>query len=180
MHDVGREQSQLVAYLAVADEQENVAEWRFEVEPGDMAELSRFLARRGKWLLRVAADQMPTDALRGPTHSQCEVAPLRAQLVIPDGVGNTAEWRFEAEPGAVGALAGWLTDVGEWLLAPSAEREAPPGLVGPDSEPEPDIFARVREARERDRVLIEELRASAPARRRAGAGKRNAARRNRR
>ena len=162
--------------LVLVDEAETSLEQSFEAD--DAAWLARWLSRWAKDLLDMSAAReagMPLFGLNsnlGAIDAQRAVGRLRAQIVIPDESGNHVEWRFETPSENVAQLADWLVEVGKWQRRPSTEREAPPGLVGPDSEPEPEVFVSNREARERIRGLIEELRASAPARGRAGGRKR--------
>lgn len=162
--------------LVLVDEAEAVLEQAFEAD--DAAWLARWLSRWAKALLDMSAAREAKTPLFGPNpnlganDAQRAVGPLRAQIVIPDERGGHVEWRFETAPENVAELADWLVEVGKWQRRPSAEREAPRGLVGPEAEPEPEIFASIREERERMRALVEELQASPPARRRTGGRKR--------
>jgi len=160
--------------LVLVDEAQSALEQSFEAD--DPAWLARFLSGWAKALLDMSAAREAGTPLFGPTSHlgandvQRAVSPLRAQIVIPDESGNHEEWRFETSSEEVDQLADWLVEVGKWQRRASAERETPPGLVGPDSEPEPEIFVLIREERERMRGLIEELRATAPAK--GGGGRR--------
>ena len=162
--------------LVLVDEAESALEQSFEAD--DPAWLARFLSKWAKAVLDMSAAREAGTPLFGPTShlgandAQRAVSPLRAQIVIPHESGNHEEWRFETSSDEVDQLADWLVEVGKWQRRSSTAREAPPGLVEPDSEPEPEIFVRNREARERMRDVIEELPASAPARGRAGGRKR--------
>lgn len=92
------------------------------------------------------------------------VGPLWVRILIPGESGNRAEWRLETSPENINELADWLVAVGKWNRRPSTDKEAPAGLVQPDSGPEPEVFVRHRATMERDRALIAELLATAPAR----------------
>ena len=163
MYETDRETSPPMGEFVLVDEAGNAAIESFHAD--DAARVARFLSRWSKELLRLSAEGEAGEPLLGDvTQIQHAVGPLRAQILIPDENGNTAEWRFETSPGNVQELADWLVAVGKWNRRPSTGKEAPSGLVGPDSESEPEVFASTRAAVERDLALAAQLLATAPAR----------------
>ena len=165
LHHTDAELDEAMGLFVLVDEKEVILEQRFEADDRDW--FARFLSRWARDLLKMAAEQDAGDPLFGGAlnleagEAVRTYGPLRAQIFIPDERGVQAEWRFETTD--VAELADWLVALGKWHRRPTTA-DAPPGLVGPDSESEPDIFVWCREARVRFEAFAEELRATAPAR----------------
>jgi len=166
LHHTDVELDEAMGLLVLVDEkEEEILEQRFEADDRDW--FARFLSRWARDLRKMAAERDAGAPLFGgdPNLEAGKAArtysPLRAQIFIPDERGVQAEWRFETTD--VAELADWLVALGKWHRRPTTA-DAPPGLVGPDSEPEPDIFVWSREARERFEAFAAELRTTAPAR----------------
>lgn len=147
MHNADRESSPPMGQLLLVDEAENMIEQAFHYEQAfhadDSTRLARFLSRWARELLKMSAARearMPLFGSDGDSYVPRLVGPLWARILIPDESGNRAEWRFETSPENVAELADWLVAVGKWTRRPSTGKEAPAGLVGPDSGPEPEVF----------------------------------------
>jgi hypothetical protein len=165
MHDTDRDSSTSMGLFVLVEESE-MLEQAFPTD--DAARVARFLSRWARDLRKMSAEREAGTSLTGEklkgNDAHYAVSPLWARIFIPDESGKQVEWRFKTSLENVEELADWLVAVGKWIRRPSAGKEPPAGLAGPDSGPEPEIFVLFREGAERERALVAEMLASAPAR----------------
>lgn len=84
----------------------------------------------------------------------------RAQIPIPDCVSGGSS----GPPSNAAELAGRLIELGKCHRPRVGAVAMPEGLVGPGSEPEPEVFARARASRAHLLAHMEKMRQTAPRR----------------